>query len=197
VVGSGGIATTFVSSTGLLDSTVYITAVDVAGNNLVLQDDGNGSLIGNGFGTVNYITGAVSATFANAIPATSNINSQSIPYTPGRPQAVLYFDNVFSFRPVPDRPYLFQIDAYYNPASFLATNNSVPYRWMAEYIARGTARKILTDYGDAEQLAFYEPYFREQENFCLRRTTRQNSNTRVATVYQGQTSFNPGSYNAI
>jgi hypothetical protein len=190
---------------GLLTSSVYITAVDVAGNTLVAQDDPINSTTGNLIngitgailGSINYITGTVSVTFGSVIPSTSAINSQSIPYSAGRPQAILFYDNTFTFRPIPDKPYLFQIDAYYNPAAFLATTNAIPYRWMTEYFARGTARKILQDYGDVEQLALYEPYFREQENFVLRRTYRQNSNTRVATIFQGQTSYNPGSYNAI
>ena len=201
---------------GLLTSSVYVTAIDVNGNLNVAQDDPypggvhtntTGNLIqydplnpGNApsiVGTVNYLTGAVSVTFLYNIPTTSQINYQCIPYSPGRPQAVLFYDNVFSFRPLPDKTYLFQIDAYYNPAAFLLTSNAVPYRWMAEYLARGTARKILQDYGDVEQLQLYEPMFREQEAFVLRKTYRQNSNTRVGTIYQGQTSFAPGAYNGI
>lgn len=186
-----------VANEGLLSSAVWVTAQDGSGNNLVLQDAGDGTFIGDGSGTINYTTGAAVVTFSAAIPSTSDINSQSIPYTAGRPQAVLFYDDTFSFRPVPSQPFLFEIDAYYNPASFLATSNSIPYRWMAEYFARGTARKILQDYGDTEQMALYEPMFREQECLVLRRTTRQNSNTRTATIYQGQTSFNTGGNNAI
>lgn len=203
-----GTASIVVNSSGLLTSNVYVTAIDTNGNLNIAQDTPLSSTTGTliqynvnnipmNVGTVNYLTGAISVTFLNQIPSTSAINSQAIPYTPGRPQALLFYDNTFSFRPIPDKPYLFQIDAYYNPAAFLATTNAVPYRWMTEYFARGAARKILTDYGDVEQLQFYEPYFREQENFVLRKTTRQNSNVRTATIYQGQTSFNPGSYNAI
>ena len=81
--------------------------------------------------------------------------------------------------------------------AFLNTTNAIPFRFMTEYFARGTARKILQDYGDVEQMQLYEPFFREQENFVLRKSYRQISNTRVATVFQGQTSLNPGSYNAI
>lgn len=186
-----------VANEGLLSSSVWVTAQDTNGNNLVLQDDGDGNFIGDGTGTINYLTGAASVTFSGLIPATSNINSQSIAYTSGRPQAMLFYDDTFSFRPVPSMPYLFEIDAYYNPASFLATTNAIPYRWMTEYFARGTARKILQDYGDTEQMALYEPMFREQESLVVRRTTRQNSNARTATIFEGQTSFNAGSFNTL
>jgi hypothetical protein len=196
---------------GLLISNVYVTAIDVNGHLNVAQDDPQSATSGNLIqydplnpanapsivGTVNYITGAVTVTFLYNIPTTSQINYQCIPYAAGRPQAVLFYDNTFTFRPIPDKPYVFAIDAYYNPAAFLNTTNAVVYRWMTEYLARGTARKILQDYGDVEQLQLYEPMFREQENFVLRRTTRQNSNVRVATIYQGQTSYSPGAYNGI
>lgn len=204
---------------GLLTSSVYVSALDVNGNLNVAQDDPyllspymipnatKGNLIQYDplnpqnppsiVGTVNYQTGAISVTFLYNIPSGSQINTQSIPYSAGRPQAVFFFDNTFTFRPVPAIPYLFQIDATYNPAAFLNTTNALPYRYMTEYLARGTARKILQDYGDVEQMMLYEPFFKEQEAFVLRKTYRQVSNTRVATVFQGQTSFNPGSYNAI
>lgn len=187
----------FTDLNGVLDSTVFVTAVDVNGNQLVLQDDGSGSLQGDGTGTVNYITGAISASFTNPIPATSYLHTQSIPYTAGRPQAVLFYDTIFTLRPVPDKAYKVQMDAYYTPAAFLNTVGSVPYSWMAEYIARGAARKILNDFGDAEQSAFYEPMFREQENLVLRRTGRQNSVVRNATIFMGQTSPSTGLYNQL
>lgn len=183
---------------GLLTSSVYITATD--SNNIlnVAQDDPINFATGNLIqydstgsnptivGSINYITGAITVTFRNAIPSGNAINSQSIPYAAGRPQAVLFFDNTFSFRPIPDKPYLFQIDAYYNPAAFLATTNAVPFRYMTEYFARGLAQKVLADYGDVEQMQLYEPLFRQQENFVLRKTYRQNSNVRVPTIYSNQ-----------
>lgn len=206
---------------GLLTSSVYITAIDLNGNLNVVQDDPT-SYASEGFpttyatgnliqfdplnpantpsivGQINYLTGAVTdLNFLYAIPTTSAINTQAIPYSAGRPQGLLFFDNTFTFRPIPSMPYLFQIDAYYNPAAFLATTNAIPYRWMAEYFARGAARKILQDYGDVEQMTLYEPFFREQENFVLRRTYRTTSNTRVATIYQGQTGYNTGNINGL
>lgn len=198
-----GTASITVTAQGLLTSKVYVTALDTNGTLNVAQDTPlsatNGALIqydanniAQVVGSINYVTGLVSVTFLNAIPITSEINSQSIPYSAGRPQAVLFYDNTFKFRPIPSQPFLFQCNAYYTPAAFLATTNAVPYRWMTEYFARGAARKILSDYGDAEQIAFYEPFFREQENFVLRRTTRQNSVTRTSTIYTGQVGAGAG-----
>jgi hypothetical protein len=54
---------------------------------------------------------------------------------------------------------------------------------MAEYIARGAARKILQDLGDAELLQFSEAAFQEQEDYILRRTYRQTTNQPTSTIY--------------
>lgn len=205
---AGGTASIVVTSQGLLTSNVYVTALDSNGNLNIAQDSPISSTTGaliqydsnnvaQPVGSVNYITGAIVVNFLNSVPTTSAINYQCIPYAAGRPQAVLFFDNTFTFRTIPDKPYLFRCDAYYTPAAFLSTSNAVPYRWMAEYIARGTARKILQDYGDKEQIQFYEPFFREQENFVLRRTTRQNSVVRTSTIYTGQISAGPGTNNQL
>ena len=185
-----------------LDSTVFVTATDSTGTQRVLQDDGNGNLIGTptgtaGGGTVNYLTGLISASFAGTIPTTSGIYTQVIPYTAGRPQSVLFYDNIFTLRPVPDKSYKILMDACFSPAAYATTTGSTTYSWMAEYLARGAARKILNDYGDAEQQAYYEPFFREQEAMVLRRTGRQNSVVRTATIFVGQAGYNPGTYNQI
>ncbi len=97
----GGIASITTISQGLLTSSVYITATDLNGNLNVAQDTPlssttgtliqyNSNYIPMNVGTINYITGAVTVTFLNIIPSANAINSQSIPYTAGRPQAVLF-----------------------------------------------------------------------------------------------------------
>jgi hypothetical protein len=85
------------------------------------------------------------------------------------------------------------MQAYLTPAAFLVSGNAIPFGYMAEYIARGAARKILADTGDIEQFQFYEPLFREQEILVWKRSQRQITANRTGTVFsdlQGQTSFN-------
>ena len=185
----------FTDVLGNLSPSVYITAVDIGGNNLVVTDDGNGNLIGDGIGTVDYVTAQVSVTFNSAVPGTSPINSQTIPYTAGRPQAVLFYNNIITTRPISDKPYLLTFDAYLTPAAYLDNpGTSITFDWMAEYLARGTARKIMYDFGDVEQLAFYEPEFEKQEKQVLRRTTRQNQNVRAPTIFSQQTGATSSNY---
>jgi hypothetical protein len=62
---------------------------------------------------------------------------------------------------------------------------------MSEYIARGAARKILSDTGDIEQFQFYEPLFREQEMLVWKRSQRQFTATRTPTIFSEFSSQSP------
>jgi len=145
--------------------------------------------------TVNYFTGQVHVTFPVNIPAGVNINAQCFLFQCGLPRGMLFTNNTIILRSPPDQQYLVELDAYLSPAGFLATNAAVPFAYMSEYIARGAARKILSDTGDIEQFNFYEPLFKEQEMLVWKRSQRQFTTSRTQTIYsqginQGQSGFN-------
>lgn len=143
--------------------------------------------------TVNYVTGEVNVTFPNAPAFGSQIQVQSYFYEQGIPRAVLFYNNCLTFRPPPFTQYFVELDCYLTPAAFLNSAQSFPFGYMTEYIARGAARKILSDTGDIEQFTFYEPLFREQENLVWKRSQRQFTTTRTGTIFsetQGQTNVN-------
>lgn len=207
-----------------VDSAVYITSIDAEGNNVIVTDSGQfleanvnyGILMQPGkapYGnlpltggpapnysttqnTINYFTGTVTNLyFPVAIPAGVNINAQCYFYQAGLPRAALYYNNTLTLRSPPDRQYLVELDAYLTPAAFFDTAAAIPFAYMAEYIARGAARKILSDTGDWEQYQAYEPIFKEQENLVHIRSQRQWTSTRTHTIYsmglnQGQSGFN-------
>jgi len=133
---------------------------------------------------VNYLTGFVDQVFfPSAIPLGQNIHAQYLYFQTGLPRAMLYYNNTITLRSPPDRQYLVEIEAYLTPAAFFSTSQALPFAYMAEYIARGAARKILSDTGDVEQFQFYEPLFREQENLVWKRSQRQWTATRTQTIY--------------
>lgn len=138
---------------------------------------------GGGNGVINYTTGVATWSFDEDVPSGSPINTQTSSFAPGLPRMCLFYNNTFKLFPIPDRPYKVQMDCYVSPAQFLTTADAVPFAWMSEYFARGTARKILADTGDVDQFNFYEPLFKEQENLVLRRTTRQNGTQRTPTIF--------------
>ena len=202
-----------------IDGALYIYSTDANGNQVTVQDSGQflnsnvnyGLLMTPGtapFGyaalpgvysttsnTVNYFTGQVNVTFPVNIPSGININAVYYFFQTGLPRAALFYNNTLTLRSPPDRQYHVEVEAYLTPAAFLNTGDAIPFGYMAEYIARGAARKILADTGDIEQFQFYEPLFREQEILVWKRSQRQWSQSRSETIYsqginQGQSGFN-------
>lgn len=204
-------------------SAVYFTTIDSTGATVVVADSGqfldnnvrygllmrpgpapNGNIPLNGgysitSNTINYDTGIANVTFTDsagsplAIPVGQNINAECYFYAQGIPRAILFYNNCIVLRPPPDISYFIELDAYLTPAAFLATDTALPFAYMAEYIARGAARKILSDTGDIEQFNFYEPLFKEQETLVWKRSQRQFTATRTGTIFsdlQGQSNFN-------
>jgi len=189
-----------------VQSAFYLTSIDATGANVVVADsgqfltgnvnygllmqpgaapDGNASLgtYSTTSNTVNYLTGEVNVTFPVAIPAGNNINAQCYFFQSGLPRSILFYNNVLTLRSPPDQQYLVELDAYLSPAAFLSTGAAVTFGYMCEYIARGAARKILSDTGDVEQFQFYEQFFREQEMLVWKRSQRQWTNNRTETLY--------------
>ena len=206
-----------------IDPAVFIYATDATGAPMVVSDSGQfltanynyGLLMNqtpgsglNPFGysslsggystilnTVNYYTGDINVTFPSAVPSGVDINAVFFFFQSGLPRAALFYNNTLTLRSPPDRQYLVEVEAYLSPAAFLSTGAAIPFGYMAEYIARGAARKILADTGDMEQFQFYEPLFREQEILVWKRSQRQFTASRSETIYsqginQGQSGFN-------
>lgn len=191
----------FTDDLGHLEPYVFITSFDGSGDQVFIVDNGEGiliqtdssfqSVILNNAGTVDYETGEMEFTFDQGIPAGTDIQVQTSPFSSGFPRLIQFYNNLFKLYPVPDRSYKIQIDSNITPAQFLSTSDSIPFAYMSEYLARGAARKILTDNADYDQFQFYEPLFREQENLVLRRTSRQRAVVRTPTIFSEQTQSNP------
>lgn len=189
---------------------VYITYTSINGSNVVITDSGqfldsasDGTLYGllmqpgnppygnlalNGgysmtTNTVDYNTGLVNVTFFDPPAANVPIQVQCYFYQQGIPRSILYYNNTITVRPPPNTQYIIELGAYLTPAAFLQSSNAVPFAYMSEYIARGAARKILSDTGDIEQFQFYEPLFREQEMLVWKRSQRQITATRTPTIF--------------
>ena len=182
-----------------VSSAIFITTTDSSGANVVVADSGqflqgnvnygllmrpgdapNGNTpLKNGYtttlNTVNYLNGTATVLFTDAsgneitIPSGVDISVQCLYFQTGLPRAILFYNNTLTLRSPPDTQYLVELDAFLSPAAFLSTSAGLPFAYMAEYIARGTARKILADTGDWEQYDRYEPLFKEQELLVWKR----------------------------
>lgn len=124
-------------------------------------------------GTINYVTGAFTVTFT-AVSATGTIiydNYQA--YQPARPQGILFYNNEFTFRPIPDQVYQISMQGFVTTTQ-LSTVGSLPvFTEWGELIALGASLDILLDRGDLVAYNNMYPVFKRYENVALGRYVQQ------------------------
>jgi hypothetical protein len=202
--GSTGPYTFTCDSVPVFQNEVYIGAVDSTGATVKVQDVPSSATTGTWqeiltgttvTGSINYLTGAGTITFANAIPSGNEITVIFTPYQPNRPQAVLFYDNVITLRPVPDKPYPVQMNAFLLPTALAASSDEPLLNQWWQYLAYGAAKKIFEDSQDPEGVTQIMPAFKEQEELVLHRHIVQQTNERTATIYTEMTSFPYSNFN--
>lgn len=120
-------------------------------------------------GTVNYVTTNITVNFPVAPAAGTMINVWAATYQVGRPYNLLFWNNEFTIRPVPDNVYLVEVETYQTPSQFMQTTDHPVLNQWAQYIAYGAAREILRDRQDMEGVANLEEGFTRQEALVLER----------------------------
>ncbi len=198
-VGTGdGVETNFSGTlqAPILQNSVSFVSKDFNNNAIILEDlpigNDEGDLVIPGttalLGGIDYITGDYLFSFPVAPAATAPVQAQSRPYVASLPTAVLYYENEFTVRPVPDLPYKITMDAYIQPIAFLSQDaGTTPVdpeldQWW-QYLAYGAAKKVFEDRGDIENVQMIMPELDRQERLILRRTLVQRSNQEAATIY--------------
>jgi hypothetical protein len=136
---------------------------------------------------INYVTGQYVVTFPVAPASGAQINSQTVPQVVTIPQALLWYNNTFYLRPVPDQPYEVNMQVFVRPTQLLANNASPQLEEWWQYIAYGAAKKIFEDRMDLDSVQMIMPEFTKQERLCLRRTIVQITLERSGTIYTEQT----------
>ncbi len=140
-------------------------------------------------GTVNYITGQFTATFPNATAVGSDTNnfnpiwSEAIYYVPGLPTTVLYYQNQFTLRPVPDKSYVIQVEANITPTELLQKSDAPQLRQWWQYIAFQAAKKIFERRMDFDSVNTLLPSLKEQEELVRTATNEQYAEQRSTTIY--------------
>ena len=187
----------------VLQNNVTFTSVDGAGNALILQDrpivgTAGGNLVQpNGvfvdlFDVINYVTGVFGLVFTAPPANGATIWAEVVPYIASMPRAVLFYDEKFTIRPIPDKAYPIEMEAYIRPTALL-NGTDVPYmeQWW-QYIAYGAAKKVFEDRMDMDSIQAIMPEFKTQELLVLRTTISQQTVERTATIYTEQTSLGQG-----
>lgn len=179
-----------------------LISANTATSSLHVTDDGAGNLIGDCVvgGTINYETGVISGlTFTSAIPAGNDINIQYIQAVEGKPYAILFFQNSFVLRPVPDQSYTIEMTAYRQPSQALlgTTSDTSPdlagrpeelYWW--ELIAFGVAKKLYQDRLDTDGVAMMDAFLQEKISEARTRTYSQLGSRQVSTMFRDESKLN-------
>lgn len=203
--GTNGPFTGIIPNVPMLENNVVISCLDISGNAMILVDypliDGTtglpstttGALGLTGqpqtapspYGSINYITGAFTATFPNpTLNSTLNpINTSSIGYVAGIPTTVLYYANKFTLRPVPDKVYTVQIEANIRPTELLVAQDVPQISQWWQWIALGAAKKIFEDRMDYESVDLIMPTYEEQREKCNSTSLDTYANQRTVTIY--------------
>lgn len=205
-----GVATTFsgiIFAHPCLQNNVVMTALDANGSGMVLVDYpsatqpafGAFGLFGapqtynlSPYGFINYLTGAFTITFPTPPANRAEITSEVVAYNPGKPLSILYYDNQFTIRPVPDKVYSIQIEADVRPTELLATAQEPEIQQWWQYIAILASKKIFEDRMDLDSVQQLMPMLKEQENLVLRTTLTQQANERTVTIYTQGKNFGFG-----
>lgn len=174
LIGSLGGAGTIVYATGVYSVTFnsnVLLGVGIYASYSLVQS--LGILTGDGAGSINYVTGAFNVTF-NAPPASSaTIYDKYQAYEPARPQGVLFYNNVFTFRPIPDQVYAITMQGYVSQTQLSSSSPSPVFSEWGELIAFGAALEIFLDRGDLVAYANFYPILKRYENVALARTVQQ------------------------
>ncbi len=132
---------------------------------------------------INYLTGQFLINFPQNTVAGTVISSQTVPQVLALPQAVLFYSNKFTIRPVPDQAYKVNFEVYQRPTALMETGQVPELEEYWQFIALGTSRKIFQDRMDMESVQLIDPEYNQQLRLCLRRSLVQYTNERVATIY--------------
>ncbi len=184
---------------------LLITANVAYGNTLIVTDDGAGNLIGDCItGTIDYFTGQVdSLVFTKDVPSGNAITIEYNPTNPqglAIPQAIMFFQNQFTLRPVPDKGYTVELVAYRLPSQILldtpdANGNFTGTPELKEWwetLAFGAAKKVYEDRLDPDGVALMDRSLTERYALNETRTYAQLGKQSMNTMFRDQLTQNYG-----
>lgn len=134
-------------------------------------------------GSVNYVSGALSFSFSQIVPASTAINVQYTPYGASRPTDMLFYNNQFVMRPIPDDCYVIDMIAYILPTELISTSDDPVLKEWWQLLAYGASTKVYADFPDPEGMQHAQALLHEQLDMMESRTCKQLSNQRAQTIF--------------
>lgn len=175
-----------------------LISANTATSSLHVTDDGAGNLIGDcvAGGTIDYQTGAIAnLTFTSLVPGGNDINIQYIQAVLSQPFTMLFFQEQFVLRPIPDQSYTIEITAYREPSKALlgTTSLSTPnlsgrpelFEWW-EVIAFGVAKKFYQDRLDMDGVRMMDVFLEEKISEARTKTYGQLGKRQINTMFRDE-----------
>ncbi len=184
----------------ILQGSVNFNCLDAAGTAMILVDYPVNNVVGalgllgqpqtipSPYGQINYQTGAYSLNFPNATATAASgapnvLWVEYIPFIAGKPTTMLFYQEKFTIRPVPNQVYQIQLEVDVRPTELISSTDVPEIEQWWQFIAIGASQLILQDRLDVESLAMLAPMYREQFNFVHRTTLIQTANMSTKTVF--------------
>lgn len=147
-------------------------------------------------GTVNYVTGEFNISLPTPLKVGSQLSVWVYQYQAGRPWCLLFWNNEFTVRPIPNDVYKIDVEAYQVPTQFMSTTQDPTLNQWSRLIAIGAAVYILEDRQDVEGVNFLGEMYDREESITLERQATeeigQRNTTMFADIIQSQ---NYGNFN--
>lgn len=132
-----------------------------------------------GTAALNYERGVISVTFATPPTSGQKIKLNYVIFQPGRPQAILMYNNQFQLSPVPDQAYVVKMRAYGVVGELKNATDTPELNEWGPMIAYGAARDIFSGLGELDAYGEITQLYKEQKNYVLTRTCQDLMNTRT------------------
>jgi len=196
-VGTGdGVTTNFsgtIANKYIQKNTVVVTSINTNGFKILYLDSPsvNNNYEGqfynidtpeNLVGSINYQTGVWSIPFAVAPGNTQPVTMMYASYSASKPNVILYHNNEFVVRPIPDKSYPITMSVYKRPDALANAGSTPDIEQWAEFIAYSAARKRLQDTADAETLEMILPEYNRQKRIVQRSTYILLGQERVPSI---------------
>jgi hypothetical protein len=132
---------------------------------------------------------------SQSVDSGSDIEISYIPVSLAQPYNVLFHQNQFILRPVPDKSYTIEITAYREPSKALlgTTSNTAPdlsgrpekFGWW-ELIAFGVAKKFYQDRLDTDGVQMMDAFLQEQISQARTSTYAQLGSRSINTIFRNE-----------
>jgi hypothetical protein len=185
--------------------TLFITDQPIINSNTgqLNQVYTNGNILFDNIGLINYQTGEISnLIFNEVVPGGINITIEYNPVVLNTPLSILFFQDQFTLRPVPDQGYTIELVAYRQPTQALANTPAFQgtpelSEWW-ETIAWGAALKFFENKRDESGIANAERALANAYALNQTRTYAQLGKQSISTIYSDQlyNNFNNNGFGA-